>query len=72
MSPADQTSDQPGQVDEILGPPYMAETIDFAEDEQGPVVTTLVHRRAELPERVARHVAHDRRRVVQRRRHRRA
>ena len=49
MSPADRTSDQPGQVDEILGPPYFAETIDFAEDEQGPVVTTLVHRRAERP-----------------------
>ena len=49
MSPADQTSDQPGEVDAILGPPYLAETIDFAEDEQGPVVTTLVHRRAERP-----------------------
>jgi hypothetical protein len=49
MSPADPTSDQPGQVDAILGPPYLAETIDFAEDEQGPVVTTLVHRRAERP-----------------------
>jgi alpha-beta hydrolase superfamily lysophospholipase len=49
MSRSDQTSDQPGQVDEILGPPYTAETIDFAEDEQGPVVTTLVQRRAGRP-----------------------
>ena len=30
------------RVDELLGPPYTAETIDFDEDEQGPVVTTLV------------------------------
>jgi alpha-beta hydrolase superfamily lysophospholipase len=35
-----------GAVDDILGPPYTAETIDFAEDEQGPIVTTLVRRRA--------------------------
>ncbi len=41
--------DQPGPVDDILGPPYTAETIDFVEDEQGPVVTTLIQRRAEQP-----------------------
>ena len=33
-------------VDDLLGPPYTAETIEFAPDEQGPVVTTLVQRPA--------------------------
>ena len=41
--------DQPGQADDVLGPPYTAETIDFAEDEQGPIVTTLVARKADEP-----------------------
>jgi len=41
--------DQPGQVDDVLGPPYIAETIDFAEDEQGPIVTTLVARKSDEP-----------------------
>jgi alpha-beta hydrolase superfamily lysophospholipase len=40
-------------VDELLGPPYTAETIDFDEDEQGPIVTTLVKRVADAPTRKA-------------------
>jgi alpha-beta hydrolase superfamily lysophospholipase len=36
-------------VDELLGPPYTAETIDFADDDEGPIVTTLVKRPAEKP-----------------------
>jgi alpha-beta hydrolase superfamily lysophospholipase len=40
-------------VDELLGPPYTAETIDFDEDEQGPIVTTLVKREADAPTRKA-------------------
>jgi alpha-beta hydrolase superfamily lysophospholipase len=46
--PAD-PRDLPAAVDDILGPPYTAETIDFDEDEQGPIVTTLVRRSAEEP-----------------------
>ena len=41
------------QVDEILGPPYTAETIDLGEDEQGPIVTTLVKRTTDDPGRKA-------------------
>ncbi len=38
--------DESAPVDELLGPPYTAETIAFADDDQGPVVTTLVRRAA--------------------------
>ncbi len=46
-------SETPGPVADILGPPYTSETIDLGEDEQGPVVTTLVRRRADEPTRKA-------------------
>jgi alpha-beta hydrolase superfamily lysophospholipase len=36
-------------VEDILGAPYTAETIDLGEDEHGPIVTTLVRRPAEEP-----------------------
>ena len=56
MRHTDAVPDRPdpdAAVDDILGPPYTAETIDFAEDEEGPVVTTLVRRRADQPTRKA-------------------
>jgi alpha-beta hydrolase superfamily lysophospholipase len=34
---------------DVLGPPYTAETIEFPDDDEGPVVATLVHRPAESP-----------------------
>ncbi len=45
MSPHHQDDVQP----DVLGEPYLAETIDLPADEEGPVVATLVHRRAEAP-----------------------
>ena len=45
----DDPRDLPAAVDDILGPPYTAETIDLEEDEQGPIVTTLVRRTADEP-----------------------
>jgi alpha-beta hydrolase superfamily lysophospholipase len=54
MSPDDGSDETPQvSVDDILGPPYTAETIDFEEDEQGPIVTTLIRRRADQPTRKA-------------------
>ncbi len=41
------------QVTDILGEPYEAEVIDLARDEEGPVVATLVRRRAARPTRGA-------------------
>ncbi len=41
------TSSGEGPEFDILGAPYTAETIDLAEDDEGPVVTTLIHRRAD-------------------------
>ena len=37
------------QVTDVLGEPYLAETIGLPPDEEGPVVVTLVVRRAEQP-----------------------
>ena len=45
MSPDHQDRVQP----DVLGEPYLAETIDLPADAEGPVVATLVHRRAEAP-----------------------
>src|SRR6476659_9585557 len=36
-------------VPDVLGEPYLAETISLPPDEEGPVVATLVVRRAEQP-----------------------
>src|SRR5512139_2172496 len=36
-------------VTDGLGEPYRAETIEFPDDDEGPVVATLVSRRAEQP-----------------------
>jgi alpha-beta hydrolase superfamily lysophospholipase len=34
---------------DVLGEPYLAETIDLPDDDEGPVVATLVQRRAAVP-----------------------
>jgi alpha-beta hydrolase superfamily lysophospholipase len=34
---------------DVLGEPYSAETIEFPDDDEGPVVATLVHRPADVP-----------------------
>jgi alpha-beta hydrolase superfamily lysophospholipase len=34
---------------DVLGEPYVAETIEFPDDDEGPVVATLVSRRAAVP-----------------------
>src|SRR3954451_5474658 len=36
-------------VPDVLGEPYLAETIDLPPDDEGPVVATLVVRRADRP-----------------------
>lgn len=36
-------------VEDVLGAPYVSETIHLADDEEGPVVATLVSRRPEVP-----------------------
>lgn len=51
VTTSDTRGDGPGH--DILGPPYTAETIDLADDDEGPVVTTLVHRPADVPTRKA-------------------
>lgn len=38
---------------DLLGPPYERHTIDLGSDDEGPVVATLVRRRAERPSRRA-------------------
>jgi alpha-beta hydrolase superfamily lysophospholipase len=38
---------------DVLGAPYTRETLDLADDEEGPVVATLVHRPADGPPRAA-------------------
>ncbi|GAB1645526.1 alpha/beta hydrolase [Krasilnikovia sp. MM14-A1259] len=38
---------------DVLGPPYERHTIDLGSDDEGPVVATLVRRRAEVPSRRA-------------------
>src|SRR5688572_31755509 len=38
-----------GVVVDILGEPYRSRVIDLGHDEEGPVVATLVRRRAETP-----------------------
>ena len=43
----------PDHVTDILGEPYLAETIPLAADDEGEVVATLVTRRAEGPTRGA-------------------
>ncbi len=49
MSIGGRTNGDEAPIDELLGPPYTAETIDFDEDDEGPIVTTLVKRPAEEP-----------------------
>ena len=39
----------PAQRTDVLGEPWLAETIDLGHDEEGPVVATLVSRRAARP-----------------------
>jgi alpha-beta hydrolase superfamily lysophospholipase len=41
------------EIDEVLGAPYERHTIDLGSDDEGPVVATLVRRRAETPSRRA-------------------
>jgi alpha-beta hydrolase superfamily lysophospholipase len=41
------------ETDEVLGAPYERHTIDLGTDDEGPVVATLVRRRAETPSRRA-------------------
>jgi alpha-beta hydrolase superfamily lysophospholipase len=41
------------EIDEVLGPPYERHTIDLGTDDEGPVVATLVRRRADTPSRRA-------------------
>ncbi|MBX6358277.1 MAG: alpha/beta hydrolase, partial [Micromonosporaceae bacterium] len=36
---------------DILGPPFERQTIDLGHDDEGPVVATLVRRRAPAPTR---------------------
>ncbi|HEX8630189.1 MAG TPA: alpha/beta hydrolase, partial [Catenuloplanes sp.] len=38
---------------DVLGPPYERQTIELGSDDEGPVVATLVRRRAEEPTRRA-------------------
>jgi alpha-beta hydrolase superfamily lysophospholipase len=38
---------------DVLGPPYERQTIDLGRDDEGPVVATLVRRRADVPTRRA-------------------
>lgn len=38
-----------GTVTDVLGAPYLAETLQLPPDEEGEVVATLVHRRAAVP-----------------------
>jgi alpha-beta hydrolase superfamily lysophospholipase len=38
---------------DVLGPPYECQTLDLGHDDEGPVVATLVRRRAERPARRA-------------------
>ncbi|GAA2532063.1 alpha/beta hydrolase [Pilimelia columellifera] len=38
---------------DLLGPPYESQTLDLGHDDEGPVVATLVRRRAEAPTRRA-------------------
>lgn len=50
--PTDQSIDVTGElrwVEDVLGPPYVATTIDLPADEEGEVVATLVHRPADRP-----------------------
>src|SRR4029453_1305547 len=42
-----------GVESDVLGPPYERHTIDLGTDDEGPVVATLVRRRAETPSRRA-------------------
>ncbi|SCG38046.1 Lysophospholipase, alpha-beta hydrolase superfamily [Micromonospora echinaurantiaca] len=42
-----------GVEPDVLGPPYERQTIDLGTDDEGPVVATLVRRRAERPTRRA-------------------
>jgi alpha-beta hydrolase superfamily lysophospholipase len=42
-----------GVEQDILGPPYQRQTIDLGRDDEGPVVATLVSRRAATPTRNA-------------------
>ncbi len=42
-----------GVETDVLGPPYERRTIDLGTDDEGPVVATLVRRRAETPSRRA-------------------
>ena len=44
---------RPHETVDILGAPWIAETIGLPPDEEGPVVATLVHRRSEEPTRRA-------------------
>ena len=38
----------PSEID-VLGEPWRSETIGLPSDDEGPVVATLVHRRADAP-----------------------
>src|SRR3954454_24714753 len=42
-----------GFVEDVLGPPYVATTLDLEPDDEGDVVATLVHRPAPQPTRRA-------------------
>jgi alpha-beta hydrolase superfamily lysophospholipase len=41
------------ETDDVLGPPYERHIIDLGSDDEGPVVATLIRRRAETPSRRA-------------------
>jgi alpha-beta hydrolase superfamily lysophospholipase len=41
------------ETDNVLGPPYERHIIDLGSDDEGPVVATLIRRRAETPSRRA-------------------
>ncbi|MCM0618939.1 alpha/beta hydrolase [Nocardioides bruguierae] len=51
---SDPAGDPAGErVTDVLGDPWTAETLDLGHDDEGPVVATLVHRRAPQPTRRA-------------------
>ena len=43
----------PEPTTDILGEPFLAETLELPDDAEGPVVATLVSRRADTPTRKA-------------------
>lgn len=48
----------PPHETDVLGAPYLSETITLRDDDEGPVVATLVHRRTDVVEETRRAVLH--------------